>query len=91
MSGIVWYDTGTCEGSTSWRRSGVSVQVLAIRFLGLRLNVSVERSRRSREARLVAVSSKEWMGAGQICGLPSTCWDRIVSLTIAQMALRRYL
>ena len=70
----------------------MSVQVLAIRFLGLRLNVSVERSRRGREeARLVAVSSKEWMGAGQTCGLPSTCWDRVVSLTIAQMALRRYL
>jgi hypothetical protein len=70
----------------------VSVQVLAIRFLGLRLNVSVERSRRSRgEARLVAMSSKEWMGAGQIRGLPSTDWDRIVSITMAQMALRRYL
>jgi len=80
------------EGSTSWRRSGVSVQVLAIRFLGLRLSVSVERSRRSREdARLAAVSSKEWMGAGQLRGLPSTDWDRIVSMTIARMALRRQL
>jgi hypothetical protein len=80
------------EGSTSRRRRGVSVQVLAIRFLGLRLSVSVERSRRSREgARLVAVSSKEWMGAGQLYGLPSTDWDRIVSMTMAQMALRRYL
>jgi len=70
----------------------VSVQVLAIRFLGLRLSVSVERSRRSREeARLIAVSSKEGMGAGQLCGLPSTDWDRIVSMTLAQMALRRYL
>jgi hypothetical protein len=80
------------ERSTSRRRYAVSVQVLVVRFLGLRLSVSVERSRRSREdARLVAMSSKEWMGAGQLRGLPSTDWDRIVSITIAQMALRRYL
>jgi hypothetical protein len=80
------------EGSTSRRRSGVAVQVLAIRFLGLRLSVSVERSRRSREeAHLAAVSAKEWMGAGPLCGHSSTDWDRIVSMTIAQMALRRYL
>ena len=70
----------------------MSVQVLVVRFLGVRLSVSVERSGRSREeARLIVVSSKEGMGAGQLRGLPSAHWDRIVSMTIARMALRRYL
>ena len=70
----------------------MSVQVLAIRLLGFRLSVSVERSRRGREeARLAAARSRRWMDARQRCGLSSAHWDRIVSMTIAQMALRRYL
>ena len=70
----------------------MSVQVLAIRFLGLRLSVSVERSRRSREdARLAAARSRRWMDTGQLCDLSSAHWDRIVSMTMARMALRRYL
>ena len=70
----------------------MSVQVLAIRLLGFRLSVSVERSRQSSdEAHLAAARARRWMDTGQLCRRSSAHWDRIVLMTIAQMALRRYL